>query len=213
MNKILNLCAGLVFAATALLVRATPLELKLPPETAQFKISPLPGYVVATQKCVICHSADYIKYQPPGMNLAQWTSEAGKMQHLYGAPLTDDEIRKVGAYLAVTYGTAQESELPPELKVDTPISKTTTEQVANLDATSLLNANSCLGCHAIDKKIVGPSYHEVAVKYKGDPQALAKIAANIRAGGSGKWGSAAMPPFSQLTSAELRTLAEFVLRQ
>ncbi|GAC1425535.1 MAG: cytochrome C-551 [Burkholderiaceae bacterium] len=81
------------------------------------------------------------------------------------------------------------------------------------DATALLNANGCLACHGIDKKIVGPGYHDVAAKYRGDANALSTLEASIRNGGVGKWGQVPMPPFTQLKPEELRMLAEFVLKQ
>ena len=59
------------------------------------------------QKCAICHSADYVAYQSPSMTQAQWTGEMAKMQHAYGAPISDDEVRQLGAYLAVAYGSAK----------------------------------------------------------------------------------------------------------
>ena len=83
-----------------------PVEIRLPPETAQLKPSELPGFVVAAQKCALCHSADYISFQPPGMTKAQWTAEMVKMQHTYGAPIDDAEVRLLGIYLAATYGDA-----------------------------------------------------------------------------------------------------------
>ena len=82
-------------------------EIKLPAETAKLSPSKLPGYNLAQQKCFICHSVDYIHYQPPGMNQAQWTAQVAKMQHAFGAPLTDDEVKVIGAYLAVAYGSAK----------------------------------------------------------------------------------------------------------
>ena len=102
-------------AASWLHAQAAPATLTLPPETAKFKPSRLPGYAIALQQCLICHSADYIRYQPPGMSLAQWTGEATKMQHLYGAPLSDQDVALVGAYLAVVYGQVKEADLPREL--------------------------------------------------------------------------------------------------
>ena len=53
-------------------------------DTSTLRASDLPGYAIALQKCGICHSADYISFQPPGMDLAQWTAEMTKMQHSYG---------------------------------------------------------------------------------------------------------------------------------
>jgi len=78
-------------------------------------------------------------------------------------------------------------------------------------ATALLNANGCLGCHGIDQKILGPSFHEVSLKYRGQADAASKLAESIRNGGAGKWGQMPMPSFTQLSTEDLRTLAEFVL--
>jgi hypothetical protein len=87
-------------------VDAVTKTIKLPPETAQLKPSDLPGYAIAHAKCVICHSADYIQYQPPKMSQTQWTAEVQKMQRSYGAPLDADEIKLIGIYLATVYGDA-----------------------------------------------------------------------------------------------------------
>jgi hypothetical protein len=85
---------------------AGPADIQLPPETAQLRPSELAGFGIAAQKCAICHSADYINYQPPGMTLTQWTAEMAKMQHTYGAPIDDAEVKLLGIYLAATYGDA-----------------------------------------------------------------------------------------------------------
>ena len=85
--------------------------------------------------------------------------------------------------------------------------------ITAIDVQALLNANACLGCHAIDKKVVGPAYRDVAAKYKGDAQALAKLEASIRQGGVGKWGQVPMPPSASLSGAQAKALAEFVLKQ
>lgn len=188
---------------------AAPLAITLPPETARLRESTLPGHPIATQKCATCHSADYISYQPPAMTLQQWTAEVSKMKHVYGAALTDDDVKKVGAYLAVAYGSARENDLLAEVKMPAAAALSADKD----DATTLLNANGCLACHGIDKKIVGPGYRDVAARYRGDAQALSKLEASIRNGGAGKWGDVPMPPFSRLKPEEVRTLAEFVLKQ
>jgi cytochrome c551/c552 len=209
--------AGLMLTGAAAMAHAAVHEIKLPAEDAKLKSSPLPGYVVATQKCATCHSADYVKYQPPGMSLTQWTGEVAKMQHLYGAPISDDDVKSIGAYLAVAYGSAKESDLPAALKsvpaLAAPPTSSAAPVGATVDATALLNANGCLGCHAIDKKVVGPAYHVVSAKYHGDPHALSMLEASIRNGSVGKWGEVPMPPFAQLKPAEVQALAEFVLKQ
>ncbi len=205
------LCAAQVCLAT--LASATPLSITLPPETAVFKPSALPGYPLAQQKCSTCHSADYINFQPPGMSLAQWTAEASKMQHVYGAPISDQDVNIIGAYLAVTYGSAHASDAEVQAASTPSAGQTPAAPVAKVDAMALLQSNSCLSCHAIDHKVVGPAYHDVAAKYANDSQALAKVTSSIQHGGTGKWGEIPMPPFTQLSPDELQTLAAFVLRQ
>lgn len=100
-------CVAIVFGCALLgQVAAATKTIELPAETAKLKPSSLPGYPIAAGKCAICHSVDYILYQPPQMTQAQWTAEAQKMQRSYGAPLDADEIKLVGIYLATVYGDA-----------------------------------------------------------------------------------------------------------
>lgn len=202
------LCATQLCLAT--LACAAPLSITLPPETAAFKSSALPGYPLAQQKCSTCHSADYINFQPPGMSLAQWTAEANKMQQVYGAPISDQDVKRIGAYLAVTYGSAKASDAEVQTASNPPPSAT---PVAKVDAMALLQNNGCLSCHAMDHKVVGPAYHDVAAKYGSDPQALTRITASIQQGSSGKWGDVPMPPFAQLSPEELHTLVTFIQHQ
>ena len=111
MQKIKNTCLSLGFILIAVVSTAQSYadskQITLPAETAELPVSELPGYQLATQKCVMCHSVDYIRYQPPGMNQDQWTAEVAKMKRAYGAWLTEADIKSIGAYLAVVYGTAK----------------------------------------------------------------------------------------------------------
>jgi cytochrome c551/c552 len=200
------LCAAQVGLAT--LASAAPLSITLPPETAAFKPSTMPGYALAQQKCSVCHSADYINFQPPGMSLAQWTAEAGKMQHVYGAPISDQDVSVIGAYLAVTYGSAKANDADVQAASNAPA-----VAVAKVDAKALLQNNACLSCHAIDHKVVGPAYRDVAAKYAKDPQAMDRLMSSIQHGGSGKWGDVPMPPFAQLSPDDLKSLATFIMSQ
>ena len=75
----------------------------------------------------------------------------------------------------------------------------------------LAQKNACLACHAVDKKLVGPAYQDVARKYAGPPEAIAKLTESIRKGGSGKWGQIPMPAQPNLSEADAKTLAEWVL--
>jgi cytochrome c551/c552 len=205
------LCAAQICLAG--IACAAPLTITLPPETAALKPSTLPGYPLAQQKCSTCHSADYINFQPPGMSLAQWTAEAGKMQHVYGAPISDQDVTVIGAYLAATYGSAKASDAEVLAASNPSAGQATPAPVAKVDATTLLQNNACLSCHAIDHKVVGPAYHDVAARYANDPQALAKLTSSIQHGGSGKWGDVPMPPFAQLSNDDLNSLATFILQQ
>jgi cytochrome c551/c552 len=198
-----------VWSASALLIATTAhaVDIQLPPETAKLRTSTLPGYAVAAQKCGICHSADYVDYQPPNMTKAQWTSEMTKMQKAYGAPISDDEVKVLGIYLAATYGDAKtvtEADAAPA---------SIAPAAAALDVAKLIEDNGCLACHAIDKMIFGPAYHDVATKYKADPQAVARLVTSIQQGGVGKWGANAMPPFATLKPEEAKVLAEYVMKQ
>ena len=75
---------------------------------------------------------------------------------------------------------------------------------------ALAKAKNCMTCHAIDKKLVGPAYKDVAAKYKGQGDAVAKLSAKIKAGGKGAWGEIPMPP-NNVTDDEAKKLATWVL--
>ncbi|WP_234263651.1 c-type cytochrome [Hydrogenophaga sp. NFH-34] len=78
-------------------------------------------------------------------------------------------------------------------------------------AKALASKSACLACHAADKKLVGPSYKEVMAKHQGQADAVAKVAARIKSGGSGMYGPVPMPPQPNLKDDELKLLAEWVL--
>jgi cytochrome c len=75
----------------------------------------------------------------------------------------------------------------------------------------LAQKKNCMACHATDKKLVGPAYKEVAAKYAGDKTAADKLAEKILKGGSGVWGPVPMPANPQVSAAEAKQLAQWVL--
>src|SRR3954465_9987458 len=75
----------------------------------------------------------------------------------------------------------------------------------------LAQAKNCLACHAVDKKVLGPAYKDVAAKYAGDKTAADKLAQKIMKGGGGVWGPVAMPANPQVSEAEAKKLAAWVL--
>lgn len=76
---------------------------------------------------------------------------------------------------------------------------------------ALAKSKNCMACHAVDKKLVGPSYKEVAKKYAGDAKAADMLAAKVMKGGSGVWGAIPMPANPQVNAAEAKKLATWVL--
>ena len=79
-----------------------------------------------------------------------------------------------------------------------------------LASQAIAQKNGCLGCHAADKKVVGPSYQEVAKKYAGKKSAD-ELAKSIKAGGAGKWGPVPMPAQAALSDADAKALATWIL--
>lgn len=71
---------------------------------------------------------------------------------------------------------------------------------------------SCTACHQDATKLVGPSYKEVAAKYKTDKDAVKKLSEKVRKGGMGVWGQVPMPPHPAPTDAELKAMIESVLK-
>ena len=76
---------------------------------------------------------------------------------------------------------------------------------------ALAQKNACVACHAVDKKLLGPAYTEVAKKYAGQKDAAAALAASIKKGGSGKWGQIPMPAQPNLSEADALALANWIL--
>ena len=75
----------------------------------------------------------------------------------------------------------------------------------------LAQKKNCMACHAIDKKLVGPAYKDVAAKYAGQKDAVDKLAVKVLKGGSGVWGPVPMPANPQVTEAEAKQLVQWVM--
>ncbi|MBP0594562.1 c-type cytochrome [Paraburkholderia sp. LEh10] len=71
--------------------------------------------------------------------------------------------------------------------------------------------NACMGCHAVDRKLVGPSFQQVAERYKGNAGASALLARKVKDGGSGVWGAIPMPAHPAMSDADIRTVVDWVL--
>jgi cytochrome c len=76
---------------------------------------------------------------------------------------------------------------------------------------ALARSSGCLACHTADKKLVGPSYKEIADRYRKDKAAEANLAQKVKAGGKGVWGDIPMPPNSHVKDADIKTLVQWIL--
>ncbi len=77
----------------------------------------------------------------------------------------------------------------------------------------LAKKHNCLACHTVDKKVVGPSYKEVAAKYRGDKGAEAKLADKVKKGSAGVWGQVPMPPNAAAPDGDVKALVAWILSQ
>lgn len=78
---------------------------------------------------------------------------------------------------------------------------------------ALAKSKNCMACHAVEKKLVGPSFKDVAAKYANQKDATDKLAAKIAKGSSGVWGPVPMPANAQVNDADAKKLAAWVLQQ
>lgn len=79
------------------------------------------------------------------------------------------------------------------------------------DMPAVAKKNNCTACHAIEKKVVGPAWKDVAAKYKGDAGAVAHLTTKIKKGGSGVWGKMPMPASPKASDADIKELISFIL--
>jgi cytochrome c5 len=107
-----QLLIAALLAATLATAAVSAAEITLPPETALFKPSPLPGYELVQRNCMLCHSVHYIQSQPPQLTRAYWDATVKKMKKPFGAPFPETDIPAMVDYLVKTYG-AERSTAPP----------------------------------------------------------------------------------------------------
>jgi cytochrome c len=77
----------------------------------------------------------------------------------------------------------------------------------------LAKKHACFACHTVDKKMVGPSYQDVAAKYRNDKSAPAKLADKVKNGSQGVWGAVPMPPNTTVPDADVNALVKWILSQ
>ena len=158
------------------------------------------GADLTMAKCAICHDITHVTRTR--LSRAEWEDNI-KVMIARGMPIEPQEIAIVVDYLATYYNRdtpPPAAEAAPALSGPTPIER-------------LLADNGCVACHAVDKRVIGPAFREVAGKYKGEASAAAHLEGKIRQGGSGVWGQVPMPPNPQLGDEDLKRLTAWVLQQ
>lgn len=84
--------------------------------------------------------------------------------------------------------------------------------LSEAEGRALAQKSGCFTCHAIEKKVVGPAWKDVAAKYRGDASMEAKLVTKVSKGGSGVWGSTAMPANApRVKDGDIQALVKFVL--
>ena len=157
-----------------------------------------PGSTLTENKCRICHELQHIRRSP--LSRGEWADNLKNMKER-GTPMSEAEMALILDYLSVYYNREKPA---PEPSPDTlagggdPLQR-------------ILEANGCAGCHARDKRVVGPSFAEISARYAGDAKASAALARKIRQGGQGVWGNVPMPPNPGLSDGDLQAVLTWVL--
>ena len=81
----------------------------------------------------------------------------------------------------------------------------------NKTAEEMMKKDGCAACHAVDKKVVGPAFQDVAAKYKGNEKAAAMLVDKVKKGGVGVWGQIPMPPNGYVSDADIKELVAWIL--
>ncbi len=123
------------------------------------------------------------------------------------APLAQSEVASVPSAKPETMPVTAKPAAVNELV--TP--KVAAPTVSDAEGIALAKKRNCFACHALDKKVVGPAWKDVAAKYRGDAGAQARLETKIAKGGSGVWGGMAMPPQIQIPTEERTQLVRFIL--
>jgi hypothetical protein len=93
--------------AAALVSPLAAKDIQLPPDAVQLKPSALPGYAKAQASCTMCHSAEYMRMQPPTAARPYWDAMVHRMKAVFKAPVADEDMPEIVDYLARTYGNEQ----------------------------------------------------------------------------------------------------------
>jgi cytochrome c551/c552 len=190
-----------VAAALAIVPSAAQEAEPEPPRT----LTPGKGSDLTTARCVTCHDARHITRTR--LSRGEWEFNIKNMIER-GAPMTPGEIPIILEYLATYYNRDRPAPASDSATAGYGLGGVGKDPVARL-----MSANACIACHALDKRLVGPSFREVAARFAGDGAAPAKLAKKIKEGGAGSWGNVPMPPHPALSDADLNRIVGWILQQ
>lgn len=164
------------------------------------------GSDLTTARCTTCHDAQHITRAR--LSRGEWEYNIQNMIER-GAPVAPAEVPVILEYLA-TYYNRDSAPPPPDPQA---ASYGLDAGVGSDPVARLLTTHGCVACHQLDKRMVGPSFREVAVKFAGNESAPAVLAKKIREGGAGNWGSVPMPPHPAIAEIELDQIVSWILQQ
>ena len=168
---------------------------------AQDKLISGPGSTLTENKCKICHELQHIRRSP--LSRGEWADNLKNMKER-GTPMTEAEMAVILDYLAAYYNRERPA---PAAGPDT------LAAVGGDPMRKLLADSACLGCHDVDKRVVGPAFREVAKKYPADAATVGLLARKVREGTRGAWGAVPMPANTAVSEADARALVAWILQQ
>ena len=168
---------------------------------AQDKLISGPGSTLTENKCKICHELQHIRRTP--LSRGEWADNLRNMKER-GTPMDEAEIAVILDYLATYYN----RENPAPAPGPDPLAAGGDDPMQRL-----LEAHACSGCHAPEKRVVGPSFREISARYASDSKAIFFLTKKIREGGQGVWGSVPMPPNQGLSEGDASALVGWILGQ
>ena len=160
---------------------------------------------LTTVRCIICHDATHITRTR--LSRTEWEDNI-KVMIERGMPIAANEIPRVVEYLATYYN---RDVAPPAAHASATVNAAAAPAADPVQ--KLLTVNACTACHAVDQKLVGPGFREIAQRYRNDSGAAEKLVRKIREGSVGAWGPTPMPPHQHLGEADVRAMASWVMQQ
>lgn len=157
-----------------------------------------PGSTLTENKCKICHELQHIRRAK--LSRGEWADNLKNMKER-GTPMDEAETALILDYLAAYYNRDSPA----------PAAGPDTLAAGGEPMQALFDKHACGGCHALDRRVVGPSLREVSARYKGKAEAAGYLSLKIRRGGQGVWGPVPMPPNAAVPDADLARLIGWIL--